>query len=100
MKMSMMKMIMKMMMTVIMMEVMMMVVMVEMMMMVVMVIIIVIFFFLSSCTPLTGPRLTLRSVSPSICLEEVIESATLNPLCYPNSYLSDLQPEAAVPDFH
>ena len=53
-----------------------------------------------SCTPLTGPRLTLRSVSPSNCLEEVIELATLNPLCYPNSYLSELQPEAAVPDFH
>ena len=53
-----------------------------------------------SCTPLTGPRLTLRSVSPSNCLKEVIESATLNPLCYPNSYLSELQPEAAVPDFH
>ena len=47
-----------------------------------------------------GPRLTLRSVSPSNCLEEVIESATFNPLCYPNSYLSELQPEAAVPDFH
>ena len=53
-----------------------------------------------SCTPLTGPRLTLRSVSPPNCLKEVIESATLNPLCYPNSYLSELQPEAAVPDFH
>ena len=53
-----------------------------------------------SCTPLTGPRLTLRSVSPSNCLEEVIQSATLNPLCCPNSYLSELQPEAAVPDFH
>ena len=53
-----------------------------------------------SCTPLTGPRLTLRSVSPSNCLEEVIGSATLNPLCCPNSYLSELQPEAAVPDFH
>ena len=56
-------------------------------------------FFLSR-TPLTGPRLTLGSVLPSSCLEEVIESATLNPLCFPNSYLSELQPEAAVPDFH
>ena len=53
-----------------------------------------------SCTPLTGPRLTLRSVSPSNCLEEVIEWATFNPFCYPNSYLSELQPEAAVRDFH
>ena len=53
-----------------------------------------------SCTPLTGPRLTLGSVSPSNCLEEVIESATLNPLCYPSSYLSELQSEAAVLDFH
>ena len=53
-----------------------------------------------SRTPLTGPRLTLRSVLPSDCLEEVIESATLIPLCYPNSYLSELQPEAAVPEFH
>ena len=49
---------------------------------------------------LTGPRLTLGSVVPSNCLEEVIEPATLNPLCYPNSYLSELQPETAVPDFH
>ena len=55
---------------------------------------------LFSCTPLMGPRLTLRSVSPSNCLEEFIESATLNSLCYPNSYLSELQLEAAVPDFH
>ena len=53
-----------------------------------------------SRTPLAGPRQTLRPVSPSNCLEEVIESATLNPLCYPNSYLSELHPEAAVPDFH
>ena len=62
--------------------------------------IIVICLSVCSCTPLMGPRLTLRSVSPSNCLEEVIELATLNPLCYPNSYLSELQPEAAVPDFH
>ena len=53
-----------------------------------------------SRTPLTGPGLTLGSVLPSNCLEEVIEPATLNPLCYPNSYLSELQPEADVPDFH
>ena len=64
------------------------------------VIIITVCLSVFSCTPLTGPRLTLRSVSPSNCLKEVIESATLNPLCYPNSYLSEMKPEAAVPDFH
>ena len=69
----------------------------------VIIIIIIIIVCLSVClsrTPLTGPRLTLGSVVPSNCLEEVIEPATLNPLCYPNSYLSELQPETAVPDFH
>ena len=52
-------------------------------------------------TPLKGPRLTLKSVSSSNCFEEVIELPTLNPLCYPNGYLSELQAEAAAePDFH
>ena len=52
-------------------------------------------------TPLTGPETDPGVSGPPInCLDEVIESATLNPLCYPNSYLSELQPEAAVPDFH
>ena len=64
------------------------------------IIIIIICLSVFSRTPLMGPRLTLRSVSPSDCLEEVIELATLNPLCYPNSYVSELQPEAAGPDFH
>ena len=47
-------------------------------------------FFLE--TPLTGPE-TDPGVSgtPINCLREVIESATLNPLCYPNSYLAELQ---------
>ena len=52
-------------------------------------------------TPLTGPETDPGVSGPPInCLKEVTESATLNPLCYPNSYLSELQPEAAVPDFH
>ena len=33
-----------------------------------------------------GLTLGLTQFSPVICLKEVIESATLNPLCYPNSY--------------
>ena len=47
-----------------------------------------------------GPRLTLRSMSPSNCFKEVIELATFHPLCFPNSYLSELQPEATEPDFY
>ena len=31
------------------------------------------------------------SGSPADCLKEVIESATLNPLCYPNSYWAEMQ---------
>ena len=30
------------------------------------------------------------SVLPASCLKEVTESATLNPLCYPNSYWAEL----------
>ena len=52
-------------------------------------------------TPLAGPEIDPGVSGPPInCLKEVIESATLNPFCYPNSYLSELQLEAAVPDFH
>ena len=42
--------------------------------------------------PLTGPE-TDPGVSGLLfnCLKEVIELATLNPLCYPNSYLAELQ---------
>ena len=42
----------------------------------------------------------MRPVIPSNYLEEVTELATLNPLCYLNSYLSELQPEAAESDFY
>ena len=45
-------------------------------------------------TPLSGystdPGVT---GSPASCLKEVIESAILNPLCYPNSYLAELYPK-------
>ena len=57
-----------------------------------------IIFFLSSSfsryIPNTGSRTDPEvSVSPANCLKEVIESATLNPLCYPNSYWAELQCE-------
>ena len=34
------------------------------------------------------------------CLKDMTESTTLSPLCYPNNYLSDLQPEVAKPGFY
>ena len=43
--------------------------------------------FLSPCGIRCDPGV---SVSPASCLKEVIESATLNPLCYPNSYWAEL----------
>ena len=62
---------------------------------------IIIILLLLLVTPLTGPETDPGVSGPPInCLKEVIESAKLNPLCHPNSYLSELQPEAAVPDFH
>ena len=43
-------------------------------------------------TPLTGPEIDPGISGPPInCVKEMIESATLNPLCYPNSYLAELQ---------
>ena len=55
------------------------------------IIIIIFFFFFFPVAPLSGygtdPGV---SVSPASCLKEVIESATLNPLCYPNSYWAEL----------
>ena len=41
--------------------------------------------------PNTGSRTKPEvSVLPANCLKEVIESVTLNPLCYPNSYCPGL----------
>ena len=50
---------------------------------------------------LMGPE-TQSGVSglPADYYKQVIELATPSLLCYPNSYLSELQPEAAEPDFH
>ena len=49
-------------------------------------------FLLLLVTPLIGPE-TDSGVSglPISCLKDMIESATLNPVCYPNSYLVELQ---------
>ena len=40
--------------------------------------------------PETGPGV---SGLPVNCIKEVDELATLNELCYPNSYLAELQPD-------
>ena len=50
------------------------------------------FLLLHLVTPLTGPETDPGVSGPPInCLIELIESATLNPLCYPNSYFAELQ---------
>ena len=50
--------------------------------------------------PLMGPETDRGIIGlPANCLKEETKLDPLSPLCYPNSFLAELHPEATEPDF-